>query len=143
MIFTYIYIPTPFSENYNGTEDDYDDFGDVTWDPSENTDVAEKPSFPNFSAQVRDVISQLGGSVFCKLNWSSPKDAIWVACNNSVKCSSLSDVYLLLKSSDFVAHDLTQPFKDCDEGLESPFSCVSYVLVMRKWCDINPGIEFR
>jgi len=130
-------------ENYNGTEDDYDDFGDVTWDPSENTDVAEKPSFPNFSAQVRDVISQLGGSVFCKLNWSSPKDAIWVACNNSVKCSSLSDVYLLLKSSDFVAHDLTQPFKDCDEGLESPFSCVSYVLVMRKWCDINPGIEFR
>ena len=52
-------------------------------------------------------------SSFCKrpqiLNWSCPKDATWVAFNNNLKCSNLSQLYLLLKSSDFVVHDLTSP----------------------------------
>ena len=87
--------------------------------------------------------------MFCKLNWSSPKDAIWMVHNNSVKCCGLSDIYLLLKSSDFVAHDLTQPFKDCEDADSQNSDSsqnsqnVKYVLVLRKWRDINPGIEFR
>ena len=31
------------------------------------------PSFPQFEAQIRRAINALGGSVFPKLNWSSPK----------------------------------------------------------------------
>jgi len=141
-------------EHFNSTEDDYDDFGDVDWearennvdeneDDSEDSEAHDKPTFPEFSSKIKHVLNDLGGAVFCKLNWSSPKDAIWVAYNNSVKCCSPSDIYLLLKSSDFVAHDLTQPFKDCQDGDCQSQPNLNYVLVLRKWRDINPGIEFR
>jgi hypothetical protein len=46
---------------------------------------------------------------------SGDQDAAWVAFNNSLKCSSLSHIFLLLKSSDFIAHDLTAPFKFCSD----------------------------
>jgi len=138
-------------ENFNCTEEDYDDFGDVDWEARDNTEPQEAedpeathhPTFPEFSSKVKNIIKDLGGAVFCKLNWSSPKDAIWMAYNNSARCCSLSDIYLLLKSSDFVAHDLTQPFKDCLDGDSQNEQHFKYVLVLRKWRDINPGIEFR
>lgn len=37
------------------------------------------------------------------------KDANWIALNSSLQCRSLSDIFLLFKSSDFITHDLTQP----------------------------------
>ena len=46
-----------------------------------------------------------------KLNWSAPKDACWISATNSMECRSANDVYLLLKSSDFVVHDLEQVFE--------------------------------
>ena len=53
-------------------------------------------------------------------------------------------VWLLLKSSDFVSHDLTQPYKDTEDVLElgEDFSEPNYFLVLRTWVDINPG-RFR
>ncbi len=53
-----------------------------------------------------------------KLNWSAPKDATWISATNSMECRTANDVYLLLKSSDFVTHDLEQVFDGC-EGDES------------------------
>jgi hypothetical protein len=52
----------------------------------------------------------LGGQVFPKLNWSSPKDATWIATEKNLKCRNYADIFLLLKSSDFVTHDLTCAF---------------------------------
>lgn len=40
---------------------------------------------------------------------SSSQDANWIALNSSLQCQSLSDIFLLFKSSDFITHDLTQP----------------------------------
>ncbi|KAF0021680.1 hypothetical protein F2P81_026067 [Scophthalmus maximus] len=37
------------------------------------------------------------------------QDANWIALNSSLQCDSLSDIFLLFKSSDFITHDLTQP----------------------------------
>jgi len=134
------------NDNYNGNEDDYEDFGDVDWSSEENVEddkdtEVEQKSFPEFSGRILEVIKDLGGEVFCKLNWSSPKDATWLAINNSLKCTSLSQVYLLLKSSDFIAHDLTHPFSDCTNVLgEEKFT---YSLVMRKWHEVNPSTEWR
>ena len=51
-----------------------------------------------------------------KLNWSAPKDATWIAATNSMECSFPNDIYLLLKSSDFVTHDLEQAFDGCDDA---------------------------
>lgn len=39
----------------------------------------------------------------------APQDANWIALNSSLQCQSLSDIFLLFKSSDFITYDLTQP----------------------------------
>ena len=131
-------------ESYDGKEDDYDDFGDVDWDDNNVNDAdSDQKTFPEFSKEVEKQISNFGGEVFIKLNWSSPKDATWMALNNSLRCNSLSQIYLLLKGSDFIAHDLNQPFKDCDDANPEKLEEVQYSLVVRRWQDINPGTEFR
>ena len=84
-------------ESYDGTDDDYDDFAEVDWNDHSEQKESEQRSFPEFSKTVQKHISQFGGDVFIKLNWSAPKDATWVAFNNNLKCSSLSQLYLLLK----------------------------------------------
>ena len=132
-------------DNYNGKEDDYEDFGDVDWSKvdEEEEETAEQKSFPEFSARVVQEMKALGGEVFPKLNWSCPKDASWVGMGGSLKCKSLSQLYLLLKSSDFVAHDLTMPFNDCDDQTPETDPAVQYCLVLRKWREVNPGTEWR
>ena len=129
-------------ESYDGKEEDYEDLGDVDWDHSEVT-ASQQRTFPEFSREVSRHLSRYGGNVFIKLNWSSPKDATWMVLNRDLKCSSLSQIYLLLKSSDFIAHDLSQPFKDCDDVSPDSLNEVTYSLVVRRWEDINPGTEFR
>ena len=62
---------------------------------------------------------------------------------SSLKCSNLSHLYLLLKSSDFVCHDLTQPFAACEGVVEGEEEEVEYCLVLRRWEEVNPGTEWR
>uniref|UniRef100_A0A452FL44 Translation initiation factor eIF2 assembly protein n=1 Tax=Capra hircus TaxID=9925 RepID=A0A452FL44_CAPHI len=99
------------------------------------------PEFPEFTTKVQEAINSLGGSVFPKLNWSAPRDAYWIAMNSSLKCKTLSDIFLLFKSSDFITRDFTQPFIHCTD--DSPDPCMEYELVLRKWCELIPGAEFR
>uniref|UniRef100_A0A8C5W928 Translation initiation factor eIF2 assembly protein n=1 Tax=Leptobrachium leishanense TaxID=445787 RepID=A0A8C5W928_9ANUR len=114
---------------------------EVQWSDDENTATLTAPEFPEFAIKVQEAINSLGGSVFPKLNWSSPRDAYWIALNSSLKCKTLSDIFLLFKSSDFVAHDFTQPFIHCAD--DSPDPSIKYELVLRKWCELIPGAEFR
>uniref|UniRef100_A0A3B4XQD4 Translation initiation factor eIF2 assembly protein n=1 Tax=Seriola lalandi dorsalis TaxID=1841481 RepID=A0A3B4XQD4_SERLL len=98
--------------------------------------VCQAPEFPEFTSKVLEAINALGGRVFPKLNWSAPRDANWIALNSSLQCHSLSDIFLLFKSSDFITHDLTQPcFLTC--------VIVCPQLVLRKWSELIPGGEFR
>lgn len=108
------------------------------------TPVAEAPNFPEFESLLKSVIKKLGGKVFPKLNWSAPRDATWISFDKTLKCTCPSDIYLLLKSSDFISHDLTQPFVQCDddENLKND-TTVKYELVLRKWQEFNPANEFR
>ena len=64
---------------------------------------------------------------------------------NSMECATPNDIYLLLKSSDFVTHDLEHAFDDCvDDGPNSlRKEDINYVLVLRKWFKVNPSCEFR
>ena len=77
----------------------------------EDVEDNECPSFPEFNADLAAAIEDLGGAVFPKLNWSAPRDAAWMGVGHSLKCEQLEHVWLLLKSSEFIVHDLTQPFK--------------------------------
>lgn len=101
---------------------------------------------------IQRLIDELGGKVAPKLNWSAPKDATWINATNSMQCTSPNDVYLLLKSSDFITHDLQHAFDDTAEeemqnGDESSSisktPSVHYHLILRKWILLNPAVEFR
>lgn len=122
------------------------DDDEVDWSVA-STQETEAPSFPQLEDRIKRCIDELGGSVFPKLNWSAPKDAKWITASHTLQCGSIGEVLLLLKSSDFITHDLTQPFKDCEDWEDDKDSennpVVQYDLVLKKWVDINPGTEFR
>ena len=93
---------------------------------------------------IEAVIEELGGKVAPKLNWSAPKDATWIAATNSMECRTPNDIYLLLKSSDFVTHDLQHALDDTEDGdSKAESSEIAYHLVLRKWIVLNPSVEFR
>lgn len=51
-------------------------------------------------------------------------------------------MYILLRSSDFINHDLTEPFNDCtNDSSDNPK--FNYNLIIREWISINPSMEFR
>lgn len=124
------------------TDDDgYDSFSD-----DDDVDEASDPSteWKDFHTQVKDTIAEFGGKVTPKLNWSAPKDATWINATNDTECRSPNDIYLLLKSSDFVTHDLEHAFDDCVPDTESASKPeIPYHLVLRKYANFNPSLEFR
>ncbi|KAF3925043.1 hypothetical protein AA313_de0205824 [Arthrobotrys entomopaga] len=124
-----------FSSANDGEDDDEDEYEDPSY------------RFAEFHATVRAAITQLGGAVYPKLNWSAPKDAGFII-GNVLKCTSASDVYLLLKSSNFISHDLEHAFDDTDEGPDMDGKIlkqedIQYALVLRKWVEVITSVEFR
>ena len=128
---------------FSGADNDGGDAGgdeDDQQDPSAN--------WRDTHNQIERTIEELGGKVAPKLNWSAPKDATWIAATNSMECRTPNDIYLLLKSSDFVTHDIAHAFDDTeDEATEETQSPedppIPYHLVLRKWITLNPSVEFR
>lgn len=93
---------------------------------------------------IRDVVEKYDGAVFPKLNWSAPLDAGFMLPGNNLQCYHPEDVYLLLKSSEFVARDLEQmshlPTTAPDAIIEEK---VVPQLVLKKWFALNKSYEFR
>lgn len=106
-------------------------------DQSESDEDTEGIVYPpvDFDKKINETIAELDGVVAPKLNWSAPRDAIWMSPTNNMKCINSSDVYILLKSSDYCTFDLTKAF-----GTKGPDNVI---LVLREWFDINPSLEFR
>ena len=137
-----IVLPPETDESPDATEPSEWDDADESEDPSQ--DWAETHT------QIKNVVAELGGSVMPKLNWSAPKDATWISATNSMECKSANDIYLLLKSSDFVTHDLEQAFHDCvddiypSQGFQELVEKIPYHLVLRKTVPLfNQAVEFR
>ena len=78
---------------------------------------SEDPSLAwlDIHQRLKSIISELGGNVMPKLNWSAPKDATWISATNNMECRTPNDIYLLLKSSDFITHDLEQALDGCED----------------------------
>lgn len=57
-----------------------------------------------------------------------------------MECRTPNDIYLLLKSSDFVTHDLEQAFDGCDDDEEID---IPYHLALRKHVLLHASLEFR
>ena len=111
-------------------------------DEDESEDEDPLQSWPEVHAAIQSAIHELGGKVYPKLNWSAPKDATWMLATNSMECTTANDIYLLLKSSDFITHDLEQAFVGCEDDpseVEIP-----YVLALRKAVPATVNsMEFR
>lgn len=125
-------------------DDNFSDSGEEEADPS--------IEWQDIHTKIKDTIAEFGGIVTPKLNWSAPKDATFMNATNDLQCRTPNDIYLLLKSSDFITHDLDHPFDDCvpdntDETTpsteDSPLPEVPYSLVLRKYVNFNPSLEFR
>ncbi|KAI4193788.1 MAG: hypothetical protein LQ350_008152 [Teloschistes chrysophthalmus] len=129
---------------------------------SEDEDEDEDPSlqWPEIHEAIFSTIAELGGNVVPKLNWSAPKDATWINATNSMECRTPNDIYLLLKSSDFITHDLEQAFDGCEKpAASSPSSTtnpknqkeqeqettpIPYTLTLRKTIPSpTTSLEFR
>eukprot|EP00924_Labyrinthula_sp_SR-Ha-C_P005949 maker-scaffold_14-snap-gene-10.19-mRNA-1 protein AED:0.23 eAED:0.23 QI:121/1/1/1/1/1/2/28/361 len=106
---------------------------------SESSDEENKYNFEELELKIIENIKNLGGKVFCKLNWTAPVDADWLT--GSSCCQSSGEILLLLKSSDLVQHDLSQPFNHIKNMEIIPK--LNYDLVLKKWANLNPAQEFR
>jgi D123 len=140
-----------------------DDSGVYSSEATDSSDDDYDPSteWRDTHAQIKAAISELGGKVTPKLNWSAPKDAAWISPTNDLQCQSANDIYLLLKSSSFITHDLEYAFEGCEPEaevissdrltIESPAGSpgppttqkIPYHLVLRKYFNLNPSLEFR
>ncbi|CCE91117.1 cell proliferation protein CDC123 TDEL_0C02280 [Torulaspora delbrueckii] len=120
---------------YSDWEDDdgVDDTKVVRVDPIKD--------FPKLHEEISLAINDLG-SVAPKLNWSAPRDATWMLPNNTMKCTEINEVYLLLNASNYIMHDLQHAFEGC-EDFTTDDRRPEYELVLRQWFDINPALEFR
>lgn len=122
---------------------------DESYTPTEEETKFKKlfmtDEFVDFQSLVVSTIAELGGKVFPKLNWSAPNDASWIAVNGILCCQNFNDVCLLLKSSEYITHDLTDPFllSEHMNTESSQTSSIEYVLVLRKWTEISPSGEYR
>eukprot|EP01006_Ploeotia_vitrea_P046998 TRINITY_DN67078_c4_g1_i1.p1 TRINITY_DN67078_c4_g1~~TRINITY_DN67078_c4_g1_i1.p1 ORF type:complete len:340 (-),score=203.87 TRINITY_DN67078_c4_g1_i1:32-1051(-) len=140
--------------------DDADNDNDSGDDDEEEAvrSMEKEDFFPKLLAQIEAAIESLGGDVFVKLNWSSPKDAVWVTTGETLRCNTVGDVLLLLKSSDFIARDLSHAYDECDThslGLREthdvskadkpppPEEESAFHLVLRRWSNLHPSREFR
>ncbi|KAL0925050.1 hypothetical protein M5K25_003357 [Dendrobium thyrsiflorum] len=121
-------------------------FLNESYSDSDSDSENHAPSFPALESAVNKSISSLGGAVFPKLNWSSPKDAAWIATDGSLRCTSFAEIALLLHSSDRAVHDLCHAVSSCSDHLSSSSSSptFSFFLALRKFYPaLRPEMEFR
>ncbi|KAG8832050.1 hypothetical protein FRC17_002160 [Serendipita sp. 399] len=133
-----VFPPIGSHEEMEGQEsdDDHESSSDSDTGPLKNVF-----SFPELDKQIRAVIETYG-AVFPKLNWSSPKATFHFNAHfNFMRCSSPADVYLSLKASDFIHHDL-DPVHTFD-GAHDMEPVYDLELILRKWYHIDRSREMR
>lgn len=149
--------PSPFANDISGDiETDSGIFsgsdspiegGNVDYeDGAEEEDSDPSAEWADIHSRIQATIKELKGAVYPKLNWSAPKDATWINAGNTMECRSANDVYLLLKSSDFVTHDLEQAFNGCEESRnrDEEENAIPYSLVLRQRIPaLVTSLEFR
>ncbi|KAK0645979.1 putative cell division cycle protein [Cercophora newfieldiana] len=129
---------TPFIRPPEAQNPDSDSEDDTPSPPK----LPPNQRFPSLHAAITTAIASLGGAVAPKLNWSSPKDATWISrYPNTIKCTSPNDIYILLKSSSFISHDLEHAFDDTLPS--STPATFNPVLVLRAFFSPLPSLEFR
>ena len=88
-----------------GTDDSWssslgdDSSGEEVKDADKLSSQPSRPQFNELISAISDIITELGGAVFPKLNWSAPRDTTWINAGENLKCVSASDVVLLVSAA--------------------------------------------
>jgi hypothetical protein len=114
---------------------DDDEMVEKIEEPKQNDEV-----FFGIENKLQNILTKFSNAVFVKTNWSCPSDAMWIN-NNTLKCQTVSDIFLLLKSSDRTMFDLENMFDMCET--KSTTEPENFVLVLRKWSNLHHSMEFR
>jgi hypothetical protein len=109
----YAHLPDPVSQLDRLNSDFFGSADDDFYDPDAEHPL--RPAFPELEAAVDAAIADLGGAALPKLNWSAPKDATFMSADATIRCTCFSEVALLLRSSDCVAHDLVSARPSCED----------------------------
>lgn len=160
-----IVVPESFFPKYQKSSDD--DIDDSKWDDdgdeSDDDDSKKSDQIKVEDLKEVDLIQKVldeTGVVFIKTNWSSPQDATWMIADGTLKCKTVGEVLLLLKSSDFVSHDLNQieALEKMKTLYQNDSLCQKHLikkpplnqnefsglfLALRQYYNLNPGMEFR
>ena len=117
---------------------------------------------------IKESLQVLGGKVFVKFNWSAPlvdlyyiifikcyfnkliyliditisytQDAAWIN-SGSLSCSTVGDIYLLLKASDRINNNI-ELLANVNNDIEIK-SNIDYTLILKKWANLHPSMGFR
>eukprot|EP00727_Mastigamoeba_balamuthi_P005679 m51a1_g1730 hypothetical protein (332) ;mRNA; f:146749-148174 len=108
---------------------------DPAWSDADEAedDAPRDPELSRFERSVAEAVAGLGGSAFARTNWTAPKDALFMTPDSTLRCTTPSDVVLLLRSSNFTAQDLAM----CKQLGVQP------VLVLKRWKTLSESAEFR
>lgn len=124
-----------------------DDVGLESVSDDDDADEAEPRDFSALNQRIRQIIDQYDGAVFPKLDWSAPLDAAWMVAGSTLRCTEPSDVYLLLKSSDFVSKDVAQLYEleqmEAEQDGRLDVQVIRPHLVLKKFFSMPTSHEFR
>jgi hypothetical protein len=132
-----IVVPKSVSDVLDTNESDDDNDNKSL---STSSDGLKVDSFPEIEEAIKKAIDELDGDVFVKTNWSAPIDAGWINCE-TMKCRNINEVFLLLKASDRIMFDIEKMYELCSPSTKS--TPHSPTLVIRKWANLQPSMEFR
>lgn len=76
----------------------------------------QEQTFQDLYALIDERIAELGGAVTPKLNWSCPKDAMWITTGHTHRCTNAEEVDSMLPAAActwwyLLAHDLRITFQ--------------------------------
>lgn len=130
------FLPTQIKDDWS-SDSDNDEISSSKKDPTDS-----QYHFPTLNEQIQNALNILGPCI-PKLNWSAPRDVTWMNAA-TLKCETVGDVYLLLKSSDFCMFDLEHALDDIDQTeISEEEVTLEYELVLRKWSNLHKSMEFR
>lgn len=128
------------SSNGNNAADKSSHDCDNDESESDSTDPRTKYQFPDVEEALAAAIREFNGQAFIKFNWSAPLDASWMNAG-TMKCQSAHDALLLVKSSDRIIFDVERMFELIPHAtITRP---THPTLVVRKWANLHPSMEFR
>ena len=125
---------------------------------NDNNDDIDYELMKDICHKIKDKIKVLKNKVVVKLNWSLPKDSVWINME-TIECNNITQILLMLKASTFIQHDLFYPFHNCydynenikikyDDNMENnkdkmTLDTFQYKLILRKYSNLYRSREFR